>query len=317
MTLTPSPQLGLVCITASKEVRFRTTTRTQLLRLSEPEQVAKLADIYQHNLTRLSTALSFCLDHAIRLYRISSDIFPFADTPLGRDVLVQFYDELRQTGQRALDVGIRLVFHPDQFVVLSSDSPSVVANSITILAMHGEIMDLLGQPRSAWATIEIHGGKANRAAQLAAVVKTLPDGIRGRLALENDESAYSASEILEVCEAADVPMVFDAHHHIVHERLDTYEHPSIATMLAAARATWPHPEWQLVHISNGRDSFNDRRHADLITTMPAAYRSAPWIEVEAKLKEVAIHKLQQEWLVPSPTPSTSIAGTDDRAAALS
>jgi UV DNA damage endonuclease len=296
MTPTPSPQLGLVCITASKEVRFRTITRTRLLRLSEPEQARKLAELYQYNLNQLSAALSFCLDHAIRLYRISSDIFPFADTPLGRDVLVQFHPELRQTGQRALDAGLRLVFHPDQFIVLSSDSPTVVANSITNLAMHAEIMDLLGQPRSAWATIEIHGGKADRAAQLEEVVKTLPEGIRSRLALENDESAYSAGEILAVCQAASVPMVFDAHHHIVHEGLDSYEHPSIAAMLAAARATWPHPEWQIFHISNGRDGFNDRGHADLITTMPTAYQSAPWIEVEAKMKEVAIRKLQQEWL---------------------
>jgi UV DNA damage endonuclease len=67
-------------------------------------------------------------------------------------------------------------------------------------------------------------------------------------------------------------------------------------MVIAARATWPHTAWQLVHISNGRNTFADRRHADLITTMPAAYRTVPWIEIEAKLKEVAISKLQQEWL---------------------
>ena len=89
-------------------------------------------------------------------------------------------------------------------------------------------------------------------------------------------------------------MIFDAHHHVVHERLDSYDDPSIARMLALARETWPDPEWQLVHISNGRESFNDPRHSDLITTMPAAYRDAPWIEVEAKLKEQAIIKLRAE-----------------------
>ena len=30
--------------------------------------------------------------------------------------------------------------------------------------------------------------------------------------------------------------------------------------------------------------------------MPSSYIDAPWIEIEAKLKEQAIAKLQQEWL---------------------
>jgi UV DNA damage endonuclease len=67
-------------------------------------------------------------------------------------------------------------------------------------------------------------------------------------------------------------------------------------MLSAARETWAVPEWQLVHISNGRDSFNDRNHSDFIASMPAAFRQAPWIEVEAKQKELAIERLQAEWL---------------------
>jgi UV DNA damage endonuclease len=58
--------------------------------------------------------------------------------------------------------------------------------------------------------------------------------------------------------AARVSMVFDAHHHVVHEKLVSYEDPGIAEMLQAARETWPVPEWQLVHISNGREFFNDR-----------------------------------------------------------
>jgi UV DNA damage endonuclease len=120
--------------------------------------------------------------------------------------------------------------------------------------------------------------------------------VRLRIAFENDEYTYSAGEILEVCHASGVPMVFDAHHHLVHEKLDSYDDESVGRALKAARETWPVPEWQLVHISNGRDSFNDRNHSDLISTMPAAFRDAPWIEVEAKQKELAIAKLQAGWL---------------------
>jgi hypothetical protein len=48
--------------------------------------------------------------------------------------------------------------------------------------------------------------------------------VRSRLTLENDGHAYGAAEVLAVCRAAGVPMVFD---------------PSIGEMLAAAGATPP------------------------------------------------------------------------------
>src|SRR5215217_932931 len=288
------PQLGLVCITASDAVRYRAMTRKRLLQLDEAEQKSALHGLYADNLSRLDNAIDYCHAHGIRLYRLTSALFPFADDPTGDDVLEEFREAIAEKGQRALDLNIRLVLHPDQFVVLSSDSPQVVENSIKILATHARVMDMLKQPRSCWAVIEIHGGKSGRSEQLVRVIGQLPEAIRSRLVLENDEYSYSAAEILEVCRAARVPMVFDAHHHIVHEKLGSYEDPSIAEILRAARETWPVPEWQLVHISNGREFFNDRNHSDLITAMPSAYRNAPWIEVEAKQKELAIEKLRNE-----------------------
>ncbi len=294
-TPTPtSPHLGLVCITASDRVRYRTVTRTRLLQFAPDQQQDILRQLYADNITRLNTALDFCQEWDIQLYRLTSRLLPFADDPVGQAILPEFHARLADTGRRATALGIRVVVHPDQFVVLSSDSPDVVANSVKILDMHAHILDLLCQPRSAWATLEIHGGKGGRAARLVETIRALPDGIRSRLALENDERAYGAWEILEVCRAAGVPMVFDAHHHIIHDRLTGYDDPSVADLLALARGTWQPPEWQLVHISNGRDATTDIAHSDLITVMPAAYRDAPWIEVEAKHKELAIARLREE-----------------------
>ena len=302
------PQLGLVCITSSEAVRYRAITRKRLLQLDEIEQKSALRQLYADNLSRLDAALDYCLANNIRLYRLTSSLFPFADDPMGADVLDEFKKAVAAKGQRALDLGIRLVLHPDQFVVLSSDSPQVVENSLKILETHARVMDMLKQPRSCWAVIEVHGGKSGRFEQLVKVIRKLPKAIRSRLALENDEYSYSAAEILEVCRAARVPMVFDAHHHVVHEKLESYEHPSIAEMLAAARETWSVPEWQLVHISNGRGFFNDRNHSDLISAMPSAYRNAPWIEVEAKQKELAIEKLKNESLSKTKRKVKSKAG---------
>lgn len=291
-----TPQLGLVCITHSEEVRFRTTTRKHLLQLNTEAQRQKLRSLYAENLARLNRAIDFCRERGIKLYRMTSGLFPFADDPAGEDVLAELAEEARRTGQRASVDCLRLILHPDQFVVLSSDSPQVVRNSIKILETHARVLDLLAQPRTSWAAVEIHGGKGDRAANLVRVIRELPDAVRSRLALENDEYAYSAAQILEVCRAAGVPMVFDAHHHVCREGLASYDDPSVARFLAAARETWPRPEWQLVHISNGRTAFNDRHHSDLIEVMPAAYKDAPWIEVEAKHKELAIEKLRAEWL---------------------
>jgi len=289
------PHLGLVCITNSKDIRYRTVTRTRLHAQSPDAQARILEDIYRDNLQTFDAAMRYCQQNGISLYRLPSSIFPFADTPEGLAILQTLSASLARSGKRALDAGIRLVMHPDQFVVLSSDSPEVVANSIKILQMHADIMDLLAQPRSPWALLEIHGGKAKRADALVRCIATLPDAIRCRLGLENDEYAYSAEEIHDICMRSGVPMVFDAHHHIVHEDLPSYDHPSVDEMLRKARETWAEPAHQLVHISNGRSGFNDRQHADLIETMPSCYAGAPWIEIEAKSKEEAIDGLRP-WL---------------------
>jgi UV DNA damage endonuclease len=290
------PRLGLVCITHSDEVRYRALTRKRLLQLDSAAQAETLRALYADNLARLNCALDFCQARGLRLYRMTSGLFPFADDPAGADILGEFSEEVARTGRRAAELGIRLVLHPDQFVVLNSDSPQTIANSVKILQTHARVMDMLEQPRTPWALMEIHGGKGGRLERLVEEVGRLPEGVRTRIAFENDEYIYSAEEILEVCRRAGVPMVFDAHHHVVHERLDSYEHPSVAEMVAAARETWPVPEWQLVHISNGREAFADRHHSDLIDVMPSAYLRVPWIEVEAKHKELAIDKLAAEWL---------------------
>ena len=290
------PELGLVCITASEEVRYKTMTRKRLLEFDEPTQREKLRELYAENLIRLGKAIEFCAANEIRLYRMTSGLFPFSDEPFGLEVLHEFKSKLAATGQYAIKEGVRLVLHPDQFVVLSSDSPQVIENSIKILKMHAETMDLLEQPQSEWALMNIHGGKSDRIDKLVESIGNLPENIKSRVTFENNEHAYSSAQILEVCRRASVPMVFDAHHHVCREGLESYEDESVIETFWAARETWKNPEWQLVHISNGRERFADRVHSDVVWDMPSVFRHAGWIEIEAKHKEIAIEKLKNEWL---------------------
>lgn len=289
------PNLGLVCITSGPEIRFRTITRTRYLSFPEEERASVLHALYADNVSRLAGAAAYCAAHGIRLYRMSAGLFPMLDLEgdaTGRAVLETLGAELRAAGDAFTAAGIRVLVHPDQFIVLNSENEDVVRRAIYALSFYGLTMDLLGFSHTPWNTILLHGGKGGRAAQLAAIIPTLPANVRARLCLENDERAFGPAELLPVCEAAGVPLIFDAHHHVVREKLASQDDPSVRAWVLAARATWTPPEWQVVHLSNGIDGPQDRRHTELITHFPQAYRDVPWIEVEAKGKELALAGLE-------------------------
>ncbi|CAN5906746.1 UV DNA damage repair endonuclease UvsE [soil metagenome] len=296
--MTQSPHLGLVCITQSDAVRYRTVTRTRYLSFGEDERYVLLDELYRHNLGVLFKALDFCRDHAIRLYRVNTNLFPLNDWEdgIGWAVLGTLAEHMAEFGPRADALHIRVLVHPEQYVVLNSLRPEVIVNSVRVLESQALIFDRLGLPRSAWAGVNIHGGKGGRSDELVETIAALPDGVRSRLTLENDEHAYSAAAILDVCERAGVPMVFDAHHHVVSEGLTSLEDASVSEYTHLARTTWQPPHWQVVHLSNGRTGVNDSKHSDLIETVPSAFREVNWIEVEAKSKEEAIFGLRNGWV---------------------
>ncbi|GGK22231.1 UV DNA damage endonuclease [Deinococcus malanensis] len=300
--MTGAPAYGLVCLTVGPEVRFRTVTLSRYRTLGPDEREAKLLDLYADNISRLHAAAAYCAARGIRLYRMSSSLFPMLDLAgddTGEAVLSSLAGPLREAGKAFRAAGIRVLMHPEQFIVLNSERPEVRASSLAALTTHARVMDGLGLERSAWNLLLLHGGKGGRAAELQALIPDLPESVRPRLGLENDERAYGAQDLLPVCEATGTPFVFDAHHHVVRERLPNQEHPSVREWVLAARRTWTPPEWQVVHLSNGIDGPQDRRHSYLITELPSAYADVPWIEVEAKGKEEAVSALMQAHLPAS------------------
>jgi UV DNA damage endonuclease len=291
------PNFGLVCITFDDTIRYRTMTKTHYLKFDDVERRRKLGELYCYNLRKLFQALEYCFAHNIRLYRMTANLFPLSDWEdgIGRHVLTEMMPLMTGFAARANALNVRVIVHPEQYVVLSSESASVRENSINVLAHQAFLFDALGLPRSSWAAINIHGGKSGRGNELVEVVRDLPEAIKSRLTFENDEYAYSSAEILEVCERTKVPMVFDAHHHLIHERLESLHHPSVAEFTSLARQTWQPHSWQIVHLSNGRKNPSDQKHSDTIHTVPESYRKVAWIEIEAKAKEVAINDLKSSW----------------------
>ena len=296
VTSSPSPAYGLVCLTVGPDIRFRTITLSRYRVLTPAEREAKLLDLYADNVARVRRAAAFCAARGIRLYRLSSSLFPMFDLAgddTGRAVLDHLAPQVQAAGQAFRDAGIRVLMHPEQFIVLNSERPEVRTSSARTLAAHADTLDRFGFERSTWNLLLLHGGKGGRAAELAALIPDLPDAVRLRLGLENDERAYGPAELLPVCEGTGVPFVFDAHHHVVRERLPDQEDPSVREWVLAARRTWQPPEWQVVHLSNGLEGPQDRRHSYLIAQLPAAYWDVPWIEVEAKGKEKAVAALME------------------------
>ena len=106
------PELGLVCITASEAVRYKTITRKRLLEFDEQTKREKLRELYAANLERFNNAINFCRENGIRLYRLTSGLFPFADEPFGLEVLHEFKPRLSKPGSVHFKTVCALCFIP-------------------------------------------------------------------------------------------------------------------------------------------------------------------------------------------------------------
>jgi len=269
-------------------------------------QIVELYVANARNLTRMAPVIGA----EVKCFRISSSILPLADR-VDRSLYdnVELRSELAKAGKAFRDAGVRLTTHPGQFCVLSSPRPEVIANAYRDLATHGFVMDALGMPRTPYAAINIHGGKSGAGDRLVDSVKDLPDEVRLRLTFENDESAYSVVDLLDVHNRTGVPIVFDSHHHSFK--------PDFLTEVEAYRAclaTWPKGVRALQHVSNTEPgleagNFMDRRkHSDYVHRIPQVQVDGLLddsidLEVEAKMKNLAVRRLQASLRVQHPNKS--------------
>jgi len=263
-----------------------------------------IKNTYVHNVKRLAEMLPFMHKQGVQLFRISSAMFPLADQvdkTLWNNPDVEKY--LSIAGDYIKKNGIRVTTHPGQFCVLSSDSEEVVAKAFVELGIHGWMFDMMGLDHSPFYAINIHGGKSDRSSRLIEQIKSLPDNTRKRLTLENDESAYSVIDLLQVYQETGVPVVFDSHHHIFNEDGLSMEDAFLAT-----GETWPKGIKPLQHLSNTEPSlvngnFMDRRkHSDMIHYIPdvqlrSLLEDSIDVEVEAKMKNIATAQMKKQFSI--------------------
>ncbi|MCA1685852.1 MAG: UV DNA damage repair endonuclease UvsE [Planctomycetia bacterium] len=291
-------RLGLCCTFRDQPIKFVTATATAVARMGRPEALAKLSRLCLANADALLAALRFCDGNGIGCFRINSQVLPLrthpqqgyapADLPEGVEVVRRF----TEAGRFARRAGLRTCFHPDQFIVLNSPRPDVVAASVRELEYQAEVAEWVGAD-----VINVHGGgaygdKRKALGDFARNLSLLSDRARVRLTVENDDKSYTPSDLLPLCRAEGLPLVYDVHHHrCLGDGLD------VAEATAAAVATWDREP--LFHLSSPIDGWagaRPERHHDFID--PADF-PAPWldlaltVEVEAKAKEVAVLALKK------------------------
>ncbi len=295
-------RLGLCCIFRDQPIKFTNTTVKTLSTMDRTAALEKLAGLCAANAEALLAALHFCTDNEIGCFRINSQILPIKTHPLhgydmgdlpGGDAIVQRF---RQCGEFASAHGLRLAFHPDQFVVLNSQRPDVVEASVRELEYQAEAAEWVGAD-----VINIHGGgaygdKQKALTDFASNLALLSPRVRNRLTVENDDRTYTPSDLLPLCRAEGIPLVYDVHHHRCNRDSLTVEEAT-----EQALATWNREP--LFHISSPIEGWygpRPQRHHDSIdwSDFPPCWRDLSiTVEVEAKAKEAAVLALKQQLII--------------------
>jgi UV DNA damage endonuclease len=289
-------RFGLCCIFRDQPIKFRTTTAKALSTLPRNSQLEKIGDLASQNVKALLDSIEFCAANGIGCFRINSQILPLKTHPVigyELDELSNVREGFAQCGERAREVGLRLSFHPDQFVVLNSPRPEVVESSLEEIEYQAEVAELVNAD-----VVNIHGGGAygdKRAAleELCRNLDRLSNRARQRITLENDDSIYTPEDLLPVCLTAGVPLVYDVHHHRCHP-----DHMAIGEATDTAISTWNREP--LFHISSPLEGWagpKPARHHDFIDVQdfPDCWRGLNiTVEIEAKAKEIAVLRLMRD-----------------------
>ncbi len=227
---------------------------------------SRLRELIAANLSALDACLDYVAGLSLSLFRINSGVIPFASHPVNRlDWRREFCAELAGIGSKAHRLGLRISMHPGQYVVLNSTSAKTVAAAVAELRYHADFLDALGAPAESKIVIHlggVYGDKPAALRRLDASWASLPEEVRGRLVLENDERLFSAFDALDAAERLGAPMVFDRFHHRVHG--DPSRTP-IPALLRRAAATWARRDGRpKVHFSSQAAGEKPGTHGETI-----------------------------------------------------
>ena len=298
-----SQVLGYACINMGLSERPKsqrvTTNRSMIKRTFKQRGIKYASELALLNARDLLKIIKWNYNNDISFFRMSSDLFPWASEYDIKDLpdYNQIAAVLAECGAFARQVNQRLTTHPDHFNKLTSPREHVIRNTVRDLEIHGELMDLLGQPRSPWAKINIHvgatyGDKPMAIDNFCRNFERLSPAVQSRLTVENDDkpSLYSTQELYDgVYKRIGIPIVFDYHHHRLHPG-DLTEQEA----LELALSTWSDDIVPVVHYAESRSvEYNNAKikpqaHSDYVYTPLNSYGHQFDVMIEAKHKELAL-----------------------------
>ena len=189
------------------------TNRT--LRLASLVDVEKVKGLVRENIADLKRILRWNAEHGVGLFRMGQNLIPFASHPaFPYEWETEHGELLREAGELARDLGIRLSMHPGQYINPGSPKPDVVQRSLTELRYVARVFDLLGSSDSV-AVLHMGGAHADKQGSAARFIEVMRSEARilHYLALENDERVWTVAEVTRTANALGIPAITDAFHH--------------------------------------------------------------------------------------------------------
>jgi UV DNA damage endonuclease len=284
--------LGYACINMTLGKKKITTNRSMIKKTFLKEGIDRASELGLQNTRDLVEIIKWNEQQGIKLFRITSNLFPWSSEYQLSSMphFAPISNLLKGIGVLVSNYGQRITSHPGPFNVLVSPNEKVVLNSITDLSLHGEVFDLMGLSRTPYNVINIHcngvyGDKVSAMDRFCRNFDRLPDSVKTRLTVENDDKAsmYSVKDLMYVHKQIGIPIVFDYHHH----KFCTGD-LSEREALEMAMSTWPKGIKPVVHYSESAIGKMPQAHSDYIFDKINTYGYDLDIEVEAKMKELAV-----------------------------
>ena len=189
------------------------TNRT--LRLASLVDVEKVKGLVRENIADLKRILRWNAEHGVGLFRMGQNLIPFASHPaFPYEWETEHGETLREAGELARDLGIRLSMHPGQYINPGSPKPDVVQRSLTELRYVARVFDFVGSSDSV-AVLHMGGAHADKQGSAARFIEVMRSEARilHYLALENDERVWTVAEVTRTANALGIPAITDAFHH--------------------------------------------------------------------------------------------------------
>lgn len=302
-------QLGLCCL--NTELRAKKppifASRSIILKTFTDKGFEHLKPKILDNLKDILTMIDWNEANGIRVFRLSSEIFPHMSNPLAPNYDFEFAKPLlKQIGDKAKQLRHRITFHPGQYNVVGTPNPDMFKKTCRDLEYHATMLDLMGMGKD--SVIVIHGGgvygdKAATITRWCQQFLKLPECVKPRLVIENCEKNFSIIDCLEVSRRVNIPVVFDTHHFECYKILHPDEEFLEPEMyIEAILDTWERRDIKpKFHVSE-QGSGKCGHHSDFIEILPTYLLEIPEIYgipidimIEAKMKEQAIFKLYEKY----------------------